>query len=931
MAEDLHDAFDFRVLGRMEVFRGRHLLHVSGKKPLGVLALLLINRNSPVSSDVLIDALWGENPPASARRSLQTHIWQLRQDLELSGDQADTVLTTQGSAYQIQISGEQIDSWRFAHLVEDARRYRKQNNLQRSSEMLTEALALWRGPAFADLRYEEFAQPEIRRLEELHRHALEEQIELELQLGRHGEIIGTLQSLVAQEPVHEIFWKQLVLALYRSGRETEALAAYDNAVETLAKEIGVTPGKKLRELRSRIETGDPHLDWTPPAESTRLDDVPSNNLPHLMGKPIGRESELRSLLGLLDGSRLVTITGPGGVGKTMLALTVAEKAISDFKDGIWLVDFAPIQDARSVARGVASALGVENQRSNWLQSTLESLRDRQTLLLLDNCEHVKSSVSRLVEDILQYSPQVKVLATSREPLGTYGETISTLAPLDMNEAVELLVQRTKAGGLGLEQVDDQALERLCERLDRLPLAVEIAAGRLRHMSVNEMIDNLDDRFSILTTGSSTLSRHQTLEATVDFSYDLLDPDIQREFRALSVFTGGFTLDTAESFSGERAIEAVGSLIDKSLLNADTSVEPTRYRMLETIRTYGLERLDETGELQETRRTHLAWAVEFASKARRGLGGEDEVHWIRAIDSELDNLRAAMEWAIDDALVESGLLIFGALHEYWDVKAIREGSWWADLLLAADTDDVDARVLGWALLTSGILTARMGRGTEAKNQLDRARTVFDELGNASAAGLTSILWTFFAPTEQELAHRERISDLLEMMRDEKAAGFLVMGLTYACGKALELQDWAWLEALVEDLEQALSFVPNTRALGHLYEFQAELLVHEGSTDEAVSYVLSALDTYQDLGCRLCTSHGLLSSARCAIELDARQVAAHSIGSASAIAAQSGWEAPEQFRLGELMYLRDEWPEEWTAGYQSPPDEAIEYVHSALGIR
>lgn len=930
MAEDFHDAFDFRVLGHLEVFRDGRLLYVSGKKPLSILALLLINRNRPVSSDALIDALWGESPPTTAAKSLQTHIWQLRQDLGLSGDQTDTVLTTQGSAYRIQLSEKQIDSWRFAHLVEDARRFRKRNNPGRASEMLTEALALWRGPAFADLRYEEFAQPEIRRLEELRLHALEEQVEVDLELGRHGEIIGKLQSLVAEEPIHELFWMQLVLALYRSGRETEALAAYDNAVETLDKEIGVAPGKKLRELKSKIETGDPHLDWTPP-DGIRLDDVPPNNLPHLMGDLIGRELELQSVVDLVDGSRLVTITGTGGVGKTTLALTVAKKALNDYRDGIWLVDFAPIQDARSVARGVASVLGVENRRSDWLQSTLEVLRDRQTLLVLDNCEHVRSSVARLVEHILQSSPRVTVLATSREPLGTYGETILTLSPLDIDEAVELLVRRTGVGGLSLEQVDDQALARLCERLDRLPLAVEIAAGRLRHMSVNEMINKLDDRFSILTTGSSTLSRHQTLEATVEFSYDLLDPHIQREFRALSVFTGGFTLDTAESFSGERAIEAVGSLIDKSLLNADTSVDPTRYRMLETIRTYGLERLNETGKLQETRGAHLAWAVDFASNARRGLAGEDESHWIRAIDSELDNLRAAMEWALDNARVESGLLIFGALHEYWDVKAIREGTWWADLLLPASTDDIDERVLGWALLTSGILTARMGRGAEAKSQLDKARAVFDGLGNASAARLTTILWTFFAPIEQALAHRERISDVLDVMRDEKAVGYLVMGLTYACGKALEFRDWDWFEGLVEELGQTLSFVPNTRALGHLDEFQADLMVHKGYADEAVSYLLSALDTYQDLGCRLCTAHGLVSSARCAIELDTRQVAAHSIGAASAIAAQSGWEAPEQFRLEELMYLRDEWPKDWAAGFQSPPDEAIEFVHSAFDIR
>ena len=448
--------------------------------------------------------------------------------------------------------------------------------------------------------YEEFASIAITRLSELRIAAVEERLDMELQLGRHQGVIGELEVLVIAHPLRERPRGLLMIALYRNGRQADALRIYQEGRRVLGEELGLEPGPELRQLEAAILAQDPSLDAPAvarPGPATWTQN--HSTIPESLTPLVGRDEELRDLARLFDDRRFITLVGPGGVGKTRLALEVARAKSGALTYGGCLVELAPVGDPAGVRAVIAFALDVADP-----SRLAELIGERDLMIVLDNCEHVIATAAEVAEDLLRRCPGLRLLATSREGLRVGGETIWPVGPLAGDDAVQLFVERAQAAGARLELSDDLLLtiSEICARLDGLPLAIELAAARTRAFPIQQILSRLNDRFRMLTGGSRTaLPRHQTLRAVVDWSYELLFDDEQRVFERLSVFPGGCDLATAqavcadEGLSGPGLEDVIHALVDKSLVIAVPKAKELRVMQLQTLAQYGRDKLVERGE------------------------------------------------------------------------------------------------------------------------------------------------------------------------------------------------------------------------------------------------------------------------------------------------------------------------------------------------
>ncbi|HXV92155.1 MAG TPA: BTAD domain-containing putative transcriptional regulator [Pseudonocardia sp.] len=645
-----------RVLGTLELVDATEQTGVPlrSARLRRLLVALLVHAGDVVPADRLVHAVWGDALPVDPVNSLQILVSRLRRALG-----PGPALHTRAPGYLLDPGGSDAD--RFQRLLAEAR----QPGLppEQAAQRLDEALALWRGPAYAEFADEDFVRAEAVRLEELRLEAAEERIDLALRRGRTDEAITRLEPLVAAHPLRERLRGQAVLALYRAGRQAEALAHYTGYRRELAEELGVDPSPPLQELYAQVLRHDPVI-----AQPQRPEPEPApGNLPAPMTELIGRDADLAGVAAALRRSRVVTLTGPGGVGKTRLALAAAAHAAAGFVDGAWLVDLGAVTRPESVPGAVVTALGVQRRQELSVgQRLVEYLRPLRLLLVLDNCEHLAGAAARLVQAIAAGCTEVTVLATSREPLAADGERVYPVAPLPVPPpglsepgavaavpAVRLFVDRATAASPGfvLDPAGAAAVAELCRRLDGLPLALELAAAKLRALRPAELVSRLDGRFGLLGGGRRAApERHRTLRAVVDWSYELLDEPEREVFERLSVFPSAFTLTAAEAVCGADApvdvAAAVAGLVDRSMVSADATGEPTRYALLETMRAYGRERLAVRGAEAAARRAHAHHVLATAETADAGLRGAEEARWVEELVRTVDDLRTANTWAIE---------------------------------------------------------------------------------------------------------------------------------------------------------------------------------------------------------------------------------------------------------------------------------------------
>ncbi|MFI6500793.1 BTAD domain-containing putative transcriptional regulator [Nonomuraea typhae] len=660
----------FEILGpaRVRDDDGREI-PLGGPRVRALLVLLALHAGRIVPTEQLVDELYGTQPPDGVANALQSQVSRLRRSL------GRDLVEFHPAGYRLAADPLHVDAHRFERLAADGRQALGAGDARTAAALLRQALDLWRGLPLSDAPLAEAA---VTRLQELRLAAVEDRVQADLDLGRHRDLVAELRELIAAHPLRERLRAQLMRALYGSGRQAEALTAYEEGRRILDEELGVEPGAEMAAAHLAVLRADPSL-------GAAGEGVLRQGLRAQLTSFVGRAGDLSRLGELLESARLVTLIGPGGAGKTRLAIEAAERTPGD----VCLVELAPVTGGADLPGAVLAALGIRDApltgpdrhqpQPQPRERLVAALADRKLLLVLDNCEHLVAA-AELADELLAACPALRVLATSREALGIIGESIVPVSPLRLPPpeagnpleypSVRLFAERAAAVRQDFT-MDGQDLERvagICRALDGLPLAIELAAARLRTLTLDEVADRLDDRFRLLTRGSRTaLPRHQTLRAVVDWSWELLDAEEQRLARRLTVFVGGGRAEAAERMYGGAAGEDVlTSLAEKSLVE----LAGGRFRMLETIRAYGAERLAEAGELDEALATHAAYCLDLAGRADARLRTRDQLPWLARMDEESDDLHAAIRWAIDAGRVEDGLLLVSRMACYWWMRGLR---------------------------------------------------------------------------------------------------------------------------------------------------------------------------------------------------------------------------------------------------------------------
>jgi predicted ATPase/DNA-binding SARP family transcriptional activator/class 3 adenylate cyclase len=1040
---------EFRILGSLEVVGSAGPVDLRGTKRRGLLACLVVHAGRPMSTDRLVEELWGDSGSDGAVRTVQTYVSQLRKLLR--GEAAN--LVTSPGGYVLEIDPATVDACRFEQGLTAAS---AETDSTRRLTLLDGALALWRGPPLDEFAGAGWADREATRLDARHLQALRRRYDTLLDLGRAGEAIAGLETLVRVHPLDEGFWAQLMLALYRSGRQADALAAYQQARRHLVDELGIEPGAELAQLEHRILDHDPALasprsqaivrarpapardgsgswyprtflltdivdsvslwerdpesmsqavarhdtiiqdavsasggelvrvkgegdstfsvfahpsdalaaaaaiheavaaeqwpsttplqvrtgvhtgdaeprdgDWYGPAvnRAARLraladggetllsgvtaglvaDQLPgavrllyrgrrvlrgierpeevwelvavddprlaatrsarAGGLPGAQTRFVGRASDLDQLAQLVEAERLVTLTGPGGSGKTRLAMELARHAARR-GEVVWLAELAALRDGELVAHAVAAAAGVETGPDP-LDDLLAQSEALAGLLVLDNCEHLLDACAALVERVLADAPDIRILTTSREPLGLAGEQEWPVGPLDVPgpslrdreqvaqvESVQLLLDRARAvrPGLVVSQDDVASVVSICRALDGIPLAIELAAGRLRSLSFAGLAERLDGELTVLTRHRSAGrydARHQTLRMTLDWSYDLLTDPQRTLAQRLSVFAGGFRLDAVEAVcdSALDVLDGVDELVAKSMVTFDTTT--ARYRLLEPIRQYLAERLDETGETNAVQWAHAEWLASLCHRLGTRLLEDQKTRSLR-LREEHGNVELALRWALDHREYAMAIRIVGSLGLYWSFYDQASGRRWCVVVLNAGVG-VAPRLRARALLSAGMMDHNDQAGNRSIAWLREALAIYraEELVAGQAASLFWLgraLSNWLNPEDSQGLAMEAMRCFEESLRlsidvgDLVGAGWCRISLS---SHALWDDDLGRAEELATQVIQECGSAgirhPMGRALGNL----AFISQRRGHDDAALELLEEAIALYREL--------------------------------------------------------------------------------------
>ncbi len=857
---------ELSVLGPVQIVRDDGPIALA-RMQQRLLAALAVADGRACQVDELVDALWGERPPFSAPKLVQVYVSQLRRLLP-----EGVRIRTRVGAYVLEADREAVDARRFERLARESYGAGRDGNAALARSLAAQALALWRGRAYGDLADEEFARAESARLEELRLAMLEERIDAEVALGRPSEALGHALALASEHPFRERAHELAMLALYRCGRQTEALEHYAALRERLRDELGLEPGPALRELQRRILQHDSSLE--PAADGA----TPDDSLPVPPTPLVGRERELGALAEILARReiRLLVLTGAGGSGKTRLALEAVRRAAPTYANGATLVELAPLRDPALVLPTIAKRLDVSPPSDiELLDALVGAVRPQELLLLVDNAEHLRDAAP-LFAELVARAPRLTLLVTSRAVLHLSGEHVFPVQPLEEDSAVELFEQRARAlsPAFRTTAANREAIGEVCARVDRLPLAIELAAGRIGTLSLSALQERLGRRLAVLTGGPRDLpARQQTLRETLDWSIGLLGPDERAVLSRLAVFSGGATLDAAEVVC-RADLQTLAALVDAHLVRRLDAGDTPRFGLLETVREYALELLG-----HERLETERAFTVFLLCLVEQAYESTEETVWMARLEAELDNLRAALDSSAARSDPELELQLAGALWRFWWVRGyVDEGIARLSEALARAPDGLPARVR--ALRGIAGLAWSRGELERAEASATEAIALARETGNQEEMlGAHTILGNVAnrrKDFETARGHHERAMEIRQSLGSEPVVEKLNLAVV-----AMESGDPATavplLEEVLESNRRSHDLV-GVRGFATINLGQAHYRL--GDVESARELFREAREAFSEIGFRAHAAHALQGLAACAAASDLHEEAARLLGRAAA---------------------------------------------------
>jgi predicted ATPase/DNA-binding SARP family transcriptional activator len=847
-------AVQIRILGPLEVRDGAATLEVAGSRLRRLLIRLALDAGRPVSAAALVDAVWDAAPPADEANALQSLISRLRRALGGAG-----YVGQSAAGYRLAVSPDDIDAHRFEQLARDGAAALRRREHATAARTLRDAVA-------------------AARLGELHLAATQDRVDADLALGDATRVVADLDVLADAHPLDERIAGQRMSALAKVGRQADALAAYDGIRALLADELGVDPSAGLQAIHLAVLRGDPAQ--TRPATSR-------SNLRAQLTSFVGREDEMARIGKLLDENRLVTLVGPGGAGKTRLAVEAAAMLLDDVPDGIWFVELATVTDAADVPQTVLGSLGLRESHlleqptkltpRDAMGRMLEALADRRLVVILDNCEHLVDATAQLADQLLAHCRDLRILTTSREPLGIFGESLLVVPPLGQpapsrqrydsgsalqHAAVRLFADRAVAVSPEF-RVDDANVETVVEivrRLDGLPLAIELAAARLRSLPVGEIAARLNDRFRLLTGGSRTaLPRHRTLRAVVEWSWDLLSVPERLLVERFAVFPAGATPHSAEAVCADGdavgaadVLDLLASLVDKSLLQESAAPDQSgaRYRMLETIREYGHDRMLERRELTRIRDAHARYFADLVREADPHLRRPEQLGWMARLNTERDNILAALRHLGEQGDAQAALEMAVSMGWYWSLLGSHaEALTWISFALdVPGPADPDIRLLGEAIQilnsasTPGLVSAAdVETGMQRLGDLSMRLDAIDSADRPILALMKPIMAMFADDSE-------RVGRLIEEAIANPDPWVAAAARSFRSAIAENNGDVAQMRVDAEQAVRDFRQLGERWGLANSLQMYAHLKTVDGELDTAVASFEEALALVVEMGAR-----------------------------------------------------------------------------------
>ena len=851
-----------RMLGTFQIKDGKKLVNISSRPAQSLFAYLVLNPGAPHRREKLAGLFWPDSLEETARDNLRHALWRVRKSF--SSDRSAEYILADDLSVSFNASAEYwLDAAELENLDEGA-----------SSYELIHVLSDYQGELLPGF-YEEWVVLEREHYFSIFEHHMARLMSALEAEKRWLDILdwGERWIKLGQKP--EPAFRALMSAHAAKGDMAKVAATYERCIKSL-KEFGVAPSEQTKALYEGLKSGrETHKTSISPGKLIAREI--NSNIPVPLTSFVGRERELKEIANLLASSRLLTLTGSGGVGKTRLAVQTANNSFKKFKDGVFWVGLVGLSDENLIPQEIAQALNVREIPNEPVIETLKSfLKPKDVFLVIDNCEHLIKACAQYIEQLLAACPKLKILATSIEALGLFNETTwqvpslplpeikGTLSPKELHAFASIELFDERAGnakiGFAMDERNASSIVQICRRLDGIPLAIELAAARIKVLSVDEIASRLDDRFSLLTSGSRTaIPRHQTLRATIDWSYDLLTEPERLLFRRLSVFVGGFTLEGAEAVCSSGALKRIdildplGRLVDKSLVIVDQTdtTGKTRFRLLETIRQYALEKLIELGEAPAIRDRHLEYYLDLAEKFEPNLFTNEAAAWFTRLEFEIDNIRTAMDWATNSGKADLALRIAGALVYFWFSHGLLASDWHDRVQQALARPEGRELTIARAKALNGIGfmywadVSPVDRRPELEEALSIGRKLVDPWNTATALRNLGLLESINGNYQEARALLEQSVEIWRAMGPEGRMG-AAWTMIFLGDVALNYYEAEWARSLYEETVSILREPGDINFLAYSIRRLAHLSWREGDYQNATLLCKQSLDLNQEVG-------------------------------------------------------------------------------------